>query len=75
VNPAHLDPVTQAENVRRSPLAKLTEGEVHEIRELAERGAIPQREIGAMFGVGQQCVSLIKTKKRWATPGGRLVNA
>lgn len=75
VNPAHLEPVTQAENVRRSPLAKLTEGQAHEIRRLAEEGVLTQPEIGAMFGVGQQAVSLIKTRKRWSTPGGSLVAA
>lgn len=70
VNPDHLEPVTQAENVRRSPLAKLTEDQAMEIRRLADEGAMSQPEIGALFGVGQQCVSLIKQRKRWATPGG-----
>lgn len=75
VNPAHLEPVTQAENVRRSPLAKLTDADVAEIRGLIADGALTQPEIGARFGVSRGAISDIKRGRRWAAPGGAVAHA
>jgi len=69
VNPAHLEPVTQAENVRRSPLAKLTDADVAEIRRLIAQG-LTQTDIGSRFGVSRTTIGDIKRGRRWATPGG-----
>lgn len=44
--------------------SKLTESDVRKIRSL--KGAVPQRVIGEMFGVGQQAVSAILLGKKWA---------
>lgn len=51
VNPAHLEPVTPAENVRRSSWAKLTVHDVVEMRRLYAQGAITFKEIGRIFNV------------------------
>lgn len=72
VNPDHMETVRQAENVRRGPLARLSERQADEIRALAFSGSHTQREIGARYGVTQQTVSDIKRSRRWATPGGVL---
>lgn len=50
VNPAHLEPVTPAENTRRSRTAKITAAQVVEIREQAATGR-PRKEIAADFGL------------------------
>lgn len=71
INPTHLEAVTQAENVRRSPLARLTQTDVEQIRERLQSGE-PQRSIGKAFGVSQSAISLINLGKRWSTPGGVL---
>ncbi|MGZ2438188.1 hypothetical protein ACVJMZ_000339 [Sinorhizobium medicae] len=44
--------------------AKLTKDAVREIRKLS--GRVPQKEIGAMFGVSQSAVSLIHLGKIWS---------
>lgn len=46
------------------PSCVLTKGEVDRIRQL--RGRVTQRRIAAQFGVSQQHVSNLQTKKRWA---------
>lgn len=69
VNPAHLEPVTQAENVRRSPLAKLCQEQVDEIRLLFADGG-RDVEIASMFGVSRACINDIRNGRRWASPGG-----
>ncbi|TXH49109.1 MAG: hypothetical protein E6Q97_23300 [Desulfurellales bacterium] len=62
VNPAHLETVPQAANVRRGRLTTLTEAQASAIR-----GATgTQTEIAAKFGVSQPMVSMIKSGKRWA---------
>lgn len=77
-NPAHLEVGTAAENTRdrmergvvlrgiRNPSTKLGDADAEKIRALAAGGML-QREIGALFGVTQSCVSLVLLRKgRWA---------
>lgn len=65
VNPDHLEPVTPAENVRRSKAAKLSEADVAEIRRLAALGWTQVR-IGERFGVWHTQVGRIIAGKAWA---------
>jgi FixJ family two-component response regulator len=64
VNPAHLEPVTHAENCRRGALAKLTAEQVDEIRALVDQGWL-QRDIAASYGISRPTVSNIKTGRSW----------
>lgn len=63
VNPAHLEPVTRAENARRGKKAKLTWDDVHEIRRLLLHKQ--HKDIAAQFGVSRQCVTDIAAGRRW----------
>jgi hypothetical protein len=65
VNPDHLEPVTQAENVRRSRVAKLRREDVEEIQRLIETG-MSQRDIAKTFDVSHTLVWKIKHNKCWA---------
>jgi hypothetical protein len=70
VNPAHLEVVTNAENSRRGTKARLTPLDVQLIRLVG--GALPQREVGAAFGVANQTVSdvlgrTVQPRRRVAT--------
>jgi len=65
VNPAHLEPVTNAENVRRGRAAKLAAADVAEIRRLIADG-LTNVAIARRFGVTPKTVSRIKTGKRRA---------
>lgn len=78
VNPAHLWIGTNADNVRdrtakgrtrvgrgeRNAHAKLTEGQVREIRKSLDAGLL-QREIAKAYQVSGQLVSAIKTGAAW----------
>jgi len=78
VRPSHLFEGTQLDNMRDKfakgranmlrgedqPNSKLSEKEVLEIRALAANG-MTQQAIADKFGVIQQCVQLIVTRKRW----------
>jgi len=44
---------------------KLTERNVIEIRKLSDEEILTQEEIGKMFGVSQETISLIKNRKLW----------
>lgn len=81
VNPAHLEPVTQRENVRRGltrghswnagigadhGMAKLTEEQALRIKALAAAGELTRRQIGAMFGVSHVQVCNIANGKSWS---------
>lgn len=63
VNPDHLEPVTQAENVRRGALSKLTSADVEAIRTSTE----PQRVVAPRFGISPSTVCRIRTGQRRAT--------
>ena len=60
VNPEHMEPVTTAENNRRS--SPLTQDKVLEIR----KSVATQSVIAAHYGVSRQCVSDIRRGVRWA---------
>lgn len=74
VNPDHLFVGTNAESMdnarrkgrtlqgRRNPLAKLTDGVIHAIR----NDPRPQRSIAADYGVSQDTIHNVKARKRWA---------
>lgn len=61
INPDHLDPVTQAENVRRGLATKLTAEQVAEIRESSESS----RATGQRFGISGTYVSAIRRGGAW----------
>lgn len=79
VNPHHLTPGTQKENIQdaiqkgrmlvgeKNGQCKLTDEQVREIYQLAHSGNYTQKEIGKMFGVSQVIVSQIKTQARRKT--------
>lgn len=63
VNPAHLEPVTNAENVQRGDTAKLTRGQVAEIKARPDE---TQQALADEYGVHRSAISLIRNGKRWA---------
>lgn len=70
VNPDHLEAVTHIENVRRSRVAKLTVGDVREIKRLfrEHEGATRAfaREIAPRYGVGPQAIRSLLSGETWA---------
>lgn len=48
-----------------NPSATLTNDQVMEIRRLSDLKTMPQREIGALYGVSQQTVANIHKRKTW----------
>lgn len=67
VNPAHLEPVTPAENVRRGNVTKLTRQQVAEIRQLL--GTKLQSEIAQLFGVTPYTIAHIAKGRTWVGEG------
>jgi hypothetical protein len=65
VNPAHLEPVTPGENVRRCSATKLTWSDIGHIRGRAEVGERYPR-IAAAYGISVAHVCNIVNHKRWA---------
>jgi DNA-directed RNA polymerase subunit N (RpoN/RPB10) len=65
-NPAHLESVTPAENVRRGDCTKLTEETVAQIRSLYAEGTHTQVAIGQKFGVSQGHVSHLVRGMYWS---------
>jgi len=63
VNPAHLEPVTHAENIRRGIHTKITRFEAELIRSLL--GIRSHRDIAELFGVSKWIVSDIARGKTW----------
>jgi hypothetical protein len=66
VNPSHLEPVTQAENVRRGIGTKLSKEQASEIKALlkvAKWG--DKRRIAQQFGVSEQLLTSIKYGRAW----------
>jgi hypothetical protein len=68
VNPAHLEPVTREENIRRGAATRLTQVQADEI--LASAGTYA--EIGKRFGVTATHVGQIKNARSWANGRTRL---
>ena len=77
-NPAHLEPGTQTDNMRdrlsdgtvargeRNGLAKLTEPQVREIRQLHAEDGLGCRRLASRFGVGKATVKHILARRTWA---------
>jgi hypothetical protein len=64
VNPSHLEPVSGAINIRRSPVAKFTQLEIDEIRRIyTSKGGC--KEIAALFGTTHGYISQIVRGARW----------
>lgn len=61
VNPAHLEPVTRAVNLRRGLGTKLTPANVEEIR----RSPASARELADKFGVDRQSIWGIRNGSKW----------
>lgn len=66
VNPAHLEPVSNAENSRRGRNAKLTTADAATIKRLLAETTLSQREIGERFGVSGSTISRIACGEGWA---------
>jgi hypothetical protein len=64
VNPAHLEPVTNAENCRRGANAKLTAADVRAIRQRVAGGE-EIKAIAARFDVSVWTIYLIRNGKTW----------
>jgi len=64
VNPEHLEPVTQIENVRRGKVAKLNHYNIGKIKELYKSG-INQIKIAKIYKINQSTVSRILNGLRW----------
>lgn len=59
---------TRPDRLRRgesSPAAKLTEGQVRQIRAIYQAGGESHKSIGRMFGVSASIIRLIVNKQRW----------
>lgn len=61
IRPEHLEPVTHAENIRRSSLAKLTWVQVHFIR----KSVLPPRFLAEQFGITRRTVHDIRSGRSW----------
>ena len=64
VNPAHLEPVTPMENVRRSSLSKLSLPLATQIRNAVESG-VSQKQTARLFGVSVVTINDIVRNLRW----------
>jgi DNA-binding MarR family transcriptional regulator len=65
VNPHHVEPVTDAENVQRGQIAKLTPEQVAEIRHLVAHSDLTPKEIAESFGVLPTTVVNIVRRQLW----------
>lgn len=62
INPAHMEPVTHAENMRRSPITtKLSPAEVREIRASTESTG----DLCRRYGISSSTVSAIRSGVSW----------
>lgn len=61
VNPAHLEPVTHAENMRRGKRTKLNPDAVREIRASPDE----ERELARRYGVTPQAIHKIRRRISW----------
>lgn len=69
VNPAHLEPVTAAENTRRAERAKLTEGDIREIRS----SELSAAALAARFGVGEANIWAVRRGDTWKDVAPELI--
>lgn len=71
VNPAHVEPVTNAENTRRGERAKLTYADVAAIRALRAQGWT-QKALAERYGVVKATIGNIEHGRTWTAAGGRV---
>jgi transposase len=69
VNPAHLEAVTHAVNIRRGKNAKLTQEQVDEIRRRYQAGGVSQKKLADEFGVKEKAMRYALQGRTWAAPG------
>ena len=66
VNPDHLEPVTQRENLRRAERTKLSPEKAGEMRGVATaRPELTQAQVGSLFGVAPSTVGEVLGGQRW----------
>lgn len=63
INPDHLEPVTDAINIQRGALAKLTADDVRDIRSRA--GTVPQLHLAKEYGVSHTLIRKIIRREAW----------
>lgn len=63
INPDHLEPVTDAINIQRGALAKLTADDVREIR--AKAGTKPKLQLAKEYGVSHTLIRKIIRREAW----------
>lgn len=68
--PGHMEPVTNAENIRRGRVAKLTWSLVREMR-AALVGGVPRLECARRFGVTPWHVDAIRAGRLWKDEGAQ----
>jgi hypothetical protein len=68
VNPDHLEPVTHAVNMQRSPRTKLCPADVAEIRRLY--GDVPTKDLAVRFGVAYSTVVNVAVGRKWRDHAG-----
>lgn len=69
VNPAHLEAVPNAENVRRGVRSKLSHEKARHIREWFAEGGVTKRAIAKHFGVHDSVVIQVIQGKAWTEVG------
>jgi hypothetical protein len=65
VNPAHLEEVTRAENLRRGTRTRLTVDVVREIRERYAAGGVRQIDLAEYYGVSPTTIGSVVTRYSW----------
>jgi hypothetical protein len=65
VNPAHLEPVTRAENLRRGSTTKLTVLAVREIKRALDPTPQDVRRLAAKFGVSVRAITSVLAGSSW----------
>lgn len=63
VNPAHLEVVSLAENIRRAPRSKLSAEQVDEIRRTT--GRVSNKRLAEKFGVSRTAIYFVRKGKNW----------
>lgn len=66
VNPDHLEAVSNATNIRRGAVAKLTMEKAEEIRRLYATGQYAQVQLARKFGVSQPVISKVVLHQSWS---------
>ena len=65
VNPDHLQAVTQAENVRRGKIAKLSKNDVIKIRKMFKTGSYIRKSISKLYQVAESTIGRIIKHETW----------